>query len=180
MGKAEARQKYIHTQAAQALAHLDISVARYATINQKKSIASMLWRDDLTNADILSLMRDAKEDYLARIASCGLPKDDQSGNVRLCEVRADSPNWHKGGKDTLVQLAAMALTAALADLIWARLHAEPLLKCRFCNWSIAKQYKSEGRLESGFKALTLHVSDEHPDQYDKIQHHADPLACEEA
>lgn len=67
-------------------------------------------------------------------------------------------------------LARQALIPALAAKLWAELNPKNVVKCRFCDFTVAKFARR--RRGDAFDAMREHIGEEHPDQAKAIVNHA--------
>jgi hypothetical protein len=59
--------------------------------------------------------------------------------------------------------------------------AGTFVRCKHCEWSRPVWWRNgAGKARSGYKALRMHVSDDHPAEYDKLQAALDDEFGEEA
>ena len=89
------------------------------------------------------------------------------------EVRLmDSPDEQVGrlacsGNDRETRrLAVEAVIPAIASKLWAELNPKKVLKCKFCDFTLAKF--APRRRGSAFEALREHLDAEHPDKADEV------------
>lgn len=60
------------------------------------------------------------------------------------------------------RMATDALLSAIAVKIWAELNPKRVLKCRFCDFTVAKRYR--GSRATGFDIMREHIDAAHPDE----------------
>jgi hypothetical protein len=187
MGKFEEGRKYMHSQASQVFAKLEMSLVPFASLDREE-IPHELWdqehwatADATLIGELRAIVSKYKDDHLVAIACCGLAwEGKRTEHFTLREACMRQLDWKKSGRALLVEIALVTLVAALADLIWARLHQKPLIKCRFCDFTVAKQFKSRGDLVSGFDAISSHISKNHRQKSDAIESHLGDGEDEEA
>ena len=63
-------------------------------------------------------------------------------------------------------LARQALSPAIASRLWVELNPKKVVKCRFCDFTIAKF--APRRRGNAFDAMRNHIDEEHPDKADQI------------
>jgi hypothetical protein len=135
MGKEEDRQKYLRNCATTLRGQLGLDAEQFRDCKNFAEIVTAL--QNTKSGTIYSRLSDAPDEQIGKLA-CS--KD---------EVRVRN-------------LATDAVIPAIAEKIWAELNPKRVLKCRFCDFTVAKYRR--GSRATGFDIMREHIDAAHPDE----------------
>lgn len=166
MGKAEDDAQYLVSQALQLQPKFQFRPRQFDSFRSKVEVARHIWGHYEHQID--EIVCGYSDEHLGKVLAA-------SSLVGFSDIPLEDDREALKGRDLLVVLVCKSLVNVIAGRIWGELsmsgettRLNPI-KCRFCDFAVAKSIQHNVAAVSGFVVMMQHVSHLHPEHFPEIR-----------